>query len=68
MHQSDRVEIWQERLHRYSLSQMSVADFCRNQGVSQATFYKWKKKLQALPDPETESGRKDPQFLPLQFM
>ncbi len=36
---------WTERLVRYRQAELTVAEFCSNEGVSVATFYLWKRKL-----------------------
>ncbi len=36
---------WEERLRRYTDSQLTVGDFCVWEGVSVAAFYMWRKKL-----------------------
>jgi transposase-like protein len=43
---SDRkVEDWRRRLARFRESQLSVAAFCRQEGVSPPSFYVWRKRL-----------------------
>ena len=39
--------LWRDRLRRYLSSDLRVAAFCDWEGVSQAAFYVWRKKLQA---------------------
>jgi len=39
------VASWQQRLHDFSQSDLPVAAFCQQAGVSVATFYYWKRKL-----------------------
>ncbi len=38
---------WRDRLRRYQGTDLTVAAFCDWEGVSQAAFYVWRKKLQA---------------------
>jgi len=38
-------EQWQERLERQRRSGLSIAEFCRREGVSAVTFHTWKRKL-----------------------
>jgi hypothetical protein len=40
-----RAEVWRERLVRFHASQKSIGDFCQQEGVSQASFYLWRKRL-----------------------
>ena len=49
-----KVERWVGRLERFRNSGQSVTKFCVAEGVSQPSFYQWKKKL-AFP---TGSSRK----------
>ena len=39
--------LWRDRLRRYLSSDLTVAAFCDWEGVSQAAFYVWRKKLPA---------------------
>ena len=39
--------LWRDRLRRFECSDLTVAAFCDWEGVSQAAFYVWRKKLQA---------------------
>ena len=39
------IASWEQRLHEFSQSNLPVAGFCRQAGVSVATFYYWKRKL-----------------------
>lgn len=38
-------ERWRQRLQEFESSGLSVAAWCRREGVSTASFYQWKKKL-----------------------
>lgn len=38
---------WRDRMRRYQGTDLTVAAFCDWEGVSQAAFYVWRKKLQA---------------------
>lgn len=38
---------WRDRLQRFGRSRLSVAEFCRREKVSAASFYQWRKKLAA---------------------
>lgn len=41
----ENVLVWQERLARFQKSGLPVIRFCQQEGVSAATFYRWRKKL-----------------------
>ena len=36
---------WRRRWERFEGSSVTVAEFCRREGVSSATFYQWRKRL-----------------------
>lgn len=44
-----KVQQWTSRFERFKLSSLTVASFCRSEGVSQPSFYQWKKKLADQP-------------------
>ena len=41
----EKMEEWTGRLRRFEQSNQTVARFCQDEGVSQPSFYSWKKKL-----------------------
>ena len=41
----ERVRTWQRRFARFRQAGLSVARFCRQEGVSAAAFYQWRKRL-----------------------
>lgn len=54
---SNRLELWQERFDAFANSQCTVDQFCRQQGFTTATFYYWKKKVNAAREHSSESNR-----------
>jgi transposase len=54
-----RREAWGDRMRRYGRCQLTVAQFCRDEGVSVPSFYQWKRKL------ADSSEAKQPAFIPL---
>jgi transposase len=40
-----RRELWRRRLREFERGTATVAEFCRRQGVSDAAFYQWRRKL-----------------------
>jgi hypothetical protein len=40
-----KVQEWRDRLKRFEESSTSVAEFCETEGVSQQSYYHWKRKL-----------------------
>ena len=49
---------WRERMERQCKSGLSIAEFCRKEGVSAVTFHTWKRKLQSesLDRPSASGG------------
>ena len=37
--------VWRNRLARFRRSHLTVAEFCRREGVSNPSFYQWRKRL-----------------------
>jgi hypothetical protein len=66
---SEKVSEWKRRLRRHEKSEQTVARFCRDEGVSQGSFYLWKKKLRdLLPGgckAESQSSQTSAQFRPV---
>ena len=56
----EKMEEWTGRLRRFEQSNQTVARFCQDEGVSQPSFYSWKKKLREF---SPASGRS--QFQPV---
>ena len=53
-----KVQEWTGRLLRFQDSDVTVAQFCRSEGVSQPSFYQWKNKLRdQLPPTESPNRR-----------
>ncbi len=40
-----KVRQWTQRLERFEKAQQTVKQFCGDEGVSQPSFYQWKKRL-----------------------
>jgi transposase-like protein len=40
---------WGKRFNRFARADVIVAQFCRQEGVSQAAFYQWRRKLHGQP-------------------
>src|SRR5262245_47841496 len=47
-HQS-RLDWWHRQIQRQPKSNLTIADFCRQLGVSVPTFYYWKRRVQQQP-------------------
>jgi len=45
-HQNDgQRQFWQLAIERWQASDLSVRQFCKQEGLSEPTFYKWRNKL-----------------------
>lgn len=58
MDRNMRERTWRERLARQAAGRLSVAVFCRREGVSTASFYYWRQRLR-------ESAAGTPRFVPV---
>jgi hypothetical protein len=58
----DRAAVWGERLRRYEQAGLTVAEFCRREGVSVPSFYQWRKRLTSpIGRQSTKARRQDAQ-------
>ena len=57
MNGSDRSEYWRGLVLEQASSGESIASFCRVRGLSQASFYSWRKRLREMNE--------TPQFAPV---
>ena len=62
MNPAETALLWTQRLKRFEQSQMTVAQFCQDEGVSQPTFYKWKRRMQS---PARQSPLAAAKFVPV---
>jgi hypothetical protein len=51
-----RREWWRRQVQRQQLSHMTVAEFCRRQGIQPMTFYSWKRRFQDTSGSPASSG------------
>lgn len=42
---SEAEALWRERLARFERGDLKVGEFCRREGVSGPSFYRWRKRL-----------------------
>jgi hypothetical protein len=57
--------LWQQRLDRFRKSGLAVADFYHREGISPASFYAWRRRLQADTAPNTAD---EPRLVPLRLV
>jgi hypothetical protein len=72
---TEKESLWREILKRQAGSHVSVRQFCRTEGVSEPSFYAWRKKLgtrenDAAPPATRRKDRSDngQLFVPLQVL
>jgi len=65
MVQSDAARRWADRLERFQSSGLTVAEFCQAEGVSQPSYYHWRRKL--LGPAKVVKPDKQSAFLPLRL-
>ena len=53
-----RHVMWRQRLERFAGWSGTVAEFCRREGVTQPTFYQWRKRLRLAGAPATGGAAK----------
>jgi hypothetical protein len=51
----ERREWWRRQISRQQSANLSVAEFCRQLGISATTFYYWKRRVEQAP--RTAAGR-----------
>jgi transposase-like protein len=60
---------WQGRLKRFEQSRQTVAAFCREEGVSTASFYAWRRRLtQRSSQAAREQGEAPRGFTPVRLV
>ncbi len=42
---SNQMEIWSERVAACRASNMSVARWCKQEGINESSYYRWQRKL-----------------------
>jgi hypothetical protein len=56
---------WHERLERFRQSDLTVSAFCESEGMSTASFYTWRRRLQREPDP---AAADKPRLVPVRLV
>jgi hypothetical protein len=60
-----RRRLWADRLQRFDQTDLTLAEFCRREGVSVQTFYYWKNKLRPAAPTRHAQPLDAADFLPL---
>jgi transposase-like protein len=42
---SEAEVVWRDRLARFDSDSLTISEFCHREGVSSASFYRWRKRL-----------------------
>lgn len=56
---------WQALINKWQQSELTIAEFCKSEGLNQSGFYLWKKKLLNKDDIDTEKTSGDLSWLQL---
>lgn len=63
---SKTASTWSKRLDRFDRADVTIAQFCLQEGISQASFYQWRRKLRGQPPaPKSIQTPPMPRFLPV---
>jgi hypothetical protein len=57
-------DAWRKRLQRFDRCQLTLAEFCRREGLTVGAFYTWRRKLR--PKPVADQPTR-PTFVPLRL-
>ena len=52
-----KVAEWKHRLRRYVRTELTVAEFCRQEGISVSALYQWQRRLAGLPNGNTSEEK-----------
>jgi len=59
---ADRERFWRELIERQQQSGQSIRAFCDEEGVSEPSFFSWRKRLRLA------NGQPQPRFVPVQLV
>jgi hypothetical protein len=62
---SSKEAAWRQHLARWQGSGQSVRGYCRQQGLSQANFYRWRRVLSQRDPARCGNGSAEPHFIPV---
>lgn len=63
-----KADEWRQRLARFPQSQLTIAAFCRQEGVSAPSFYLWRKRLALSWPTKHECSRPPAGFQPVRLL
>ena len=53
----EKIKQWTRRLKRFEASRRTSAAFCRDEGISVASLYQWRRRLREMRDVSPASGQ-----------
>ena len=56
MEQNEKIVLWKERIQNCKNSGLSIAEWCRQTGISKYVFYYWSKRVKLADQEETQKG------------
>ena len=66
MFSTQSTQVWTDRLDRFEQVDLTVAQFCLTEGVSQASYYYWRRKIrQSPPGSAVRPTRSLARFIPV---
>lgn len=57
---NDQRQFWQMVLETFQSSGLSIRQFCRQEGLSAASFYSWRKRLTKADEPKADTEKASP--------
>jgi hypothetical protein len=68
MHSSNdpKRQLWERRFRQFENSPLSVTDFCDSVGCSTASFYQWRRRLEAIDHSADPVSSRQTAFLQVQ--
>lgn len=63
-----KADEWQQRLSKFQQSQLTIAAFCRQEGVSAPSFYLWRKRLALSRPTKHECSKPSAGFRPVRLL
>jgi hypothetical protein len=65
---SAKWQEWQRRMVRFQKGHQSIRQFCRTEGISEPSFYFWRKKLDQSPRPPSRFDSLAARFRPVRLL
>jgi transposase len=62
-----KEKLWRGRLRRFDISRLTVAEFCKREGVSIPSFYQWRKRIAAREEGTVDGMNRPQAFIPVRL-